>query len=84
MALQRRAGRSLLRGDFRRWGLVVVLILAGRNSDARRASADPGWPDSLWDKFSNLSNRRRYRLWHCSAGPAEVSFAGTFAIGALW
>ena len=37
-----------------------------------------------WDKFSNLSNACRYRLWQCTAGPAEVSFAGTFAVGVWW
>ena len=32
-----------------------------------------------WDKFSELSNPFCDQLWHCSAGPAEVSFARTFA-----
>jgi len=33
--------------------------------------------------FLTCPDRCCYRLWHCSAGPAEVSFAGTFAVGSL-
>ena len=37
----------------------------------------------MWDKFLRLSNLFCCPLWHCTAGPAEVSFAGTFAVGCV-
>ena len=45
-------------------GLVAVQISTGRNSDARRASADPSFPDSPWDR----SRRQRRPL---EASPAR-------------
>ena len=54
VAVCRRAGRSLLRGDFRRGASLIMRALTGRNSNARRASADPGsrGPSPRGGKFS--------------------------------